>query len=51
MLIPAFYTFTGVLNESKFNNSAKEFLRIELDGLKNKDYLEKTAIINQVLKK
>jgi len=46
MLIPAFYTFTGVLNESKFNNSAKEFLRIELDGLKNKDYLEKTAIIN-----
>ena len=46
MLIPAFYTFIGVLNESKFNNSAKEFLRIELDGLKNKDYLEKTAIIN-----
>jgi uncharacterized hydrophobic protein (TIGR00271 family) len=37
MLIPAFFTFSGVLNESKFNNSANEFLRIELDGLKNKD--------------
>ena len=46
MLIPAFFTFSGVLNESKFNNSANEFLRIELDGLKNKDYLEKTAIID-----
>ena len=46
MLIPAFFTFSGVLNESKFKNSANEFLRVELDGLKNKDYLEKTAIIN-----
>ncbi|MGY8945957.1 MAG: DUF389 domain-containing protein [Flavobacteriales bacterium] len=46
MLIPAFFTFSGVLNESKFKNSAIEFLRIELDGLKNKDYLEKTAIVN-----
>lgn len=46
MLIPAFFTFSGVLNESKFKNSANEFLRIELDGLKNKDFLEQTAIIN-----
>ena len=46
MLIPAFFTFSGVLNESKFKNSANEFLRVELDGLKNKDYLEQTAIIN-----
>ena len=46
MLIPAFFTFSGVHNDSKFKNSANEFLRVELDGLKNKDYLEKTAIIN-----
>ena len=46
MLIPAFLTFSGVLNESKFKNSANDFLRIELDGLKNNDYLEKTAVIN-----
>jgi len=46
MLIPAFFTFSGVLNESKFKNSANDFLRIELDGLKNNDYLEKTAVIN-----
>ena len=45
MIIPAFYTFMGVLNESKFNSSAKEFLKTELDGLKNKDYLQRSAII------
>jgi len=45
MIIPAFYTFMGVLNESKFNSSAKEFLKIELDGLKNKNYLQRSAII------
>ena len=45
MIVPALYAFFGVLNESNFNSSAKEFLKIELDGLKNKDYLERTAII------
>ena len=44
MLIPAYITFMGVLNESKFNSSATKFLRTELDGLKNKEYLEHTAI-------
>ena len=39
MLIPAIYTFLGVLYESKFNNSIKEFYEFELDGIKNKDYL------------
>ena len=39
MLIPAIYTFLGVLYESKFNNSLKEFYEFELDGIKNKDYL------------
>ena len=39
MLIPAIYTFLGVLYESKFNNSLKEFYEFELDGVKNKDYL------------
>ncbi|MFL2666646.1 MAG: TIGR00341 family protein [Flavobacteriaceae bacterium] len=45
MIIPAFDTFMDVLNESKFNSSAKEFLKTELDGLKNKDYLHRSAII------
>ena len=44
MLIPAYITFMGVLNESKFNSSATKFLKTELDGLKNKEYLEHTAI-------
>ena len=44
MIFPALNTFVGVLYESNFNSSADEFLSIELDGLKNKDYLEKTAI-------
>ena len=44
MIIPALGTFLEVLNESNFYSSANEFLRIELDGLKNKDYLESTAI-------
>ena len=39
MLIPAIYTFLGVLYESKFNISLKEFYEFELDGIKNKDYL------------
>jgi len=39
MLIPAIYKFLGVLYESKFNNSLKEFYEFELDGIKNKDYL------------
>ena len=39
MLIPAIFTFLGVLYESKFNNSLKEFYEFELDGIKNKDYL------------
>ena len=39
MLIPAIYTFLGVLYKSKFNNSLKEFYEFELDGIKNKDYL------------
>ena len=45
MIIPAFYTFMDVLNESNFNSSANEFLKIELDGLKNKNYLQRSAII------
>ena len=44
MIIPALDTFLEVLNESNFNSSANEFLKTELDGLKNKDYLESTAI-------
>ena len=39
MLIPAFYTFIGILYENKFNNSIKQFLDFELDGIDNKDYL------------
>jgi len=39
MLIPAFYTFVGVLYENKFNNSVSEFLDFELEGIANKDYL------------
>ena len=45
MIIPASYTFFGVLNESNFNTSAKEFLKYELEGLKNKDFLQRTAVI------
>ncbi len=43
MIIPALYTFLDVLNESKFNSSAKEFLKTELKDIKNKDYLIETA--------
>ena len=39
MLIPAFYTFVGVLYANKFNNSVSEFLDFELEGIANKDYL------------
>ncbi len=39
MLIPAFYTFVGILYENKFNNSITQFLDFELDGIANKDYL------------
>jgi len=39
MLIPAFYTFVGVLYENKFDNSISDFLDFELDGIANKDYL------------
>ena len=39
MLIPAFYTFIGILYENKFNNSITQFLDFELDGIDNKDYL------------
>ena len=39
MLIPAFYTFIGILYENKFNNSITQFLDYELDGIDNKDYL------------
>tara|TARA_B100000767_G_scaffold44047_1_gene38210 strand:+ start:119 stop:1612 length:1494 start_codon:yes stop_codon:yes gene_type:complete len=46
MIIPAFYSFFLVLNESNFNRYAKEFLNIELDGLENKYYLENSAILN-----
>ncbi|MFL2639509.1 MAG: DUF389 domain-containing protein [Flavobacteriaceae bacterium] len=44
MIIPALYTFLDVLNESKFNSSAKEFLKTELTEIKNKDYLIETAV-------
>ena len=43
MIIPALYTFLDVLNESKFNSSAKEFLKTEFNNIKNKDYLIETA--------
>jgi len=43
MIIPALYTFLDVLNESKFNSSAKEFLKTEFNDIKNKDYLIETA--------
>jgi len=46
MLIPAFFTFTGVLYESKFNNSIDEFFERELVGLKNKDYLKLNSKVN-----
>ena len=46
MLIPAFFTFTGVLYESKFNNSIDEFFERELEGLKNKDYLKLNSKVN-----
>lgn len=39
MLIPAFYTFIGILYKNKFNNSITQFLDFELDGIDNKDYL------------
>ena len=39
MLIPAFYTFIGILYENKFNNSITQFLDFELDWIDNKDYL------------
>ena len=39
MLIPAFYTFVGILYENKFNNSITQFLDFELDGIANKDFL------------
>ncbi len=51
MIIPAFFTFMDVLNESKFNSSVNKFLKTELDGLKNKDYLESSAIIKYNSKK
>ncbi len=46
MLIPAFFTFTDVLFESKFNNSVDEFFERELEGLKNKDYLKLNSKVN-----
>ena len=51
MIIPALGTFLEVLNESNFYSSANEFLRIELDGLKNKDYIEADRIRDELLDK
>jgi hypothetical protein len=43
VMVPASFTFIGVLQESTFNNNAKLFIQKELDGLPNASYMKKYA--------
>ena len=46
IMIPAIITFINVMNESKFNSQAKEFISEELKGLSNYDYLKSVTTYN-----
>ena len=46
IMIPAIITFINVMNESKFNSQAKEFISKELKGLSNYDYLKSVTTYN-----
>ena len=43
ILIPSIITFNGVLNKSKFDSQASEFLENELIGIPNYEFLKNTA--------
>jgi hypothetical protein len=43
VMVPASFTFVGVLQESNFNNNAKLFIERELNGLPNASYMKKYA--------
>jgi len=46
ILVPSFITFLGVLNKSKFDSQANEFLENELVGIPNYEFLKETAQFN-----
>jgi hypothetical protein len=46
ILVPSIITFLGVLNKSKFDSQAKEFLENELVGISNYEFLKETAQFN-----
>ena len=46
ILVPSFITFLGVLNKSKFDSQANEFLENELVGISNYEFLKETAQFN-----
>ncbi len=46
VMIPAGYTFVGVLKKSRFTTAANTFLTTELNGLQYADYLKQTARID-----
>ena len=46
ILVPSIITFNRVLNKSKFDSQAKEFLENELVGIANYEFLKETAQSN-----
>ena len=46
ILIPSIITFNGVLNKSKFDSQASEFLENELIGIPNYEFIKNTAQSN-----
>ena len=46
ILVPSIITFIGVLNKSKFDSQANEFLENELVGISNYEFLKETAQFN-----
>ena len=46
ILVPSIITFNGVLNKSQFDSQASEFLKNELIGIPNYEFLKNTALYN-----
>lgn len=44
VMIPAVYTFVDVLQQSKFENAARNFIENEINPLPHADYIKKNAI-------
>lgn len=44
VMIPAVLTFLSVLKESRFKHDAKTFIKTELEGLPNANYIKKNAV-------